>query len=320
MKAIVCTSYGPPDSLELLEREKPSPKDHEVLIRVHAASVNALDWRPFTMPLLMRRLLGRGWRQPKNTTGGADVAGQVEEVGAAVTQFRPGDAVFGLLGLKGGAFAEYACASEERLVSKSTNVSFETAAAVPVAALTALHGVRDEGKVKPGHRVLVNGSGGGVGTFSVQIAKAFGAEVTAVCSARNQEVARSIGADHVVDYMREDPTRSGHRYDVILAVNGYHSMFDYKRALTPTGVVVVLGGSASQLIQGALFPLLLRDKRIRGVMARPNQQDLVVLKELLETGKIVSVIDRTYSLADVPAAISYLLDGHSRGKVVISVL
>jgi NADPH:quinone reductase-like Zn-dependent oxidoreductase len=315
MKAIVCTSYGPPDSLELLEQDKPAPKDREVLIKVHAASVNALDWRLFSMPLLMRRLFGRGWRRPKDGWCGADVAGIVEVVGAGVTQFRPGDSVFGI---QRGAFAEYVCAAEDKVVMMPANVSFGAAAAVPVAALTALQGTRDQGKVQTGHKVLVNGAGGGVGTFAVQIAKAFGADVTAVCSTRNQDVARSIGADHVMDYTREDPTNSGHRYDVILAVNGYHSMSDYKRALNPNGVVVVLGGTAGQLIQGAVWPMF-RDKKIRGVMTRANQADLVVLKEMLEAGTIVPVIDRMYSLADVPAAISYLLGGHSSGKVIIAV-
>jgi NADPH:quinone reductase-like Zn-dependent oxidoreductase len=319
MKAIVCTAYGPPDVLQLQEKDTPSPKDNEVLIRVHAASVNALDWRLFTMPLLMRRLIGGGWNRPKDPSCGVDVAGRVESVGAGVTQFQPGDAVFGI---QRGAFAEYVCAAEDKVVPKPANISFEAAAAVPVAALTALRGIRDQGKVKPGHKVLVNGSGGGVGTFSVQIAKAFGAEVTAVCSTRNQDVARSIGADHVIDYTREDVTKSGPRYDVIIAANGYHSMSDYRRALNSNGVCVVLGGSAGQLLQGALLAPVLNligNKRIRGVMGRPNHDELMALKALLETGTIVPVIDRTYSLAEVPSAIRYLLDGHARGKVVITV-
>jgi len=318
MKAIVCTAYGPPNVLQLLERETPTPKDNEVLVRVHATSVNAMDWRLFTMPLLMRRLIGRGWDKPKNGSCGADLAGIVEAVGPAVTKFRAGDAVFGI---QIGAFAEYVCAPEDRLVSKPAHVSFEATAAVPVAALTALRGVR-EGKVTPGHKVLVNGSGGGVGTFSVQIAKAFGAEVTAVCSTRNQDVARSIGADHVLDYTREDPTRAGHRYDAIIAVNGYHSMLDYRRALNPNGICVVLGGAAGQLLQGALFAPVLNligNKKTRGVMGHPKHDELIALQQLLETGKIVPVIDRTYSLADVAAAVSYLIAGHSSGKVVITV-
>jgi NADPH:quinone reductase-like Zn-dependent oxidoreductase len=316
MKAILCTTYGPPDDLELQEREKPVPKDNEVLVRVHASSVNAMDWRLFTFPRLLRRLIGLGWRGPKDPSCGGDLAGTVEAVGAAVTQFRPGDVVFGL---QRGAFAEYVCTTENRIVLKPANVSFETAAAVPVAAITALQGIRDQGQVKPGHKVLINGAGGGVGTFAVQIAKALGAEVTAVCSTRNQDVARSIGADHVVDYTREDATNRGQQYDVIIAVNGNHSMADYKRALTTNGVVVVAGGSFRQMIQGSLLSMF-RDKKVRGVMARPKQEDLLVLKEMLETGKILPVIDRTYSLADVPVAIRYLMGGHSSGKVVISVL
>jgi NADPH:quinone reductase-like Zn-dependent oxidoreductase len=315
MKAIVCTAYGPPGVLQLQECDNPAPKDNEVRVKVHAASVNAMDWRLFTMPLLLRRLIGAGWSKPKNPFCGADVAGTVDAVGPGVTKFRVGDVVFGLLR---GTFAEYVCGAEERIVTKPANVSFEIAAAVPVAAITALQGLRDQGKVKPGDKVLINGSGGGVGTFAVQIAKAFGAEVTAVCSSRNQEVARSIGADHVVDYTREDVTTRAERYDVILAVNGNHSMSDYKRVLTPTGVIVVAGGGVRQMLQGSLLGML-RDKKVRGVMARPKQEDLLVLKDLLETGKIAPVIDRTYPLADVAAAVSYLIEGHSSGKVVITV-
>ena len=315
MKAIVCTTYGRPDALQLQEKAKPVPKDNEVLIRVHASSVNAMDWRLFTFPLLLRRLIGLGWSRPKDPSCGGDVAGTVEAVGPAATQFHVGDDVFGL---QRGAFAEYVCAAEHKVVKKPSTVSFEAAAAVPVAALTALQGIRDQGHVTSGHKVLINGSGGGVGTFAVQIAKAFGAEVTAVCSTANQAVARSIGADRVVDYTREDVTKRGEKYDVIFAVNGNHAMADYKRVLTPTGVIVVAGGSFRQMIQGTLLSMF-RDKKVRGVMARPKQEDFLDLKEMLETGKIVPVIDRTYSLADVPAAIRYLMDGHSSGKVVISV-
>jgi len=315
MKAIVCTGYGPPNVLQLQEREKPIPKDNEVLIKVHASSVNAMDWRLFTMRLLLRRLIGGGWSKPKNPFCGADVSGTVEAVGRGVTRFHVGDPVFGLLR---GAFAEYVCGAEDRIVTKPANVSFETAAAVPVAAITALQGLRDQGKVKPGDKVLINGSGGGVGTFAVQIAKAFDAYVTAVCSTRNQDVARSIGADHVVDYTREDVTTRAERYDVILAVNGNHSISDYKRVLTSTGVIVVAGGGVRQMLQGSLLSML-RDKNVRGVMARPKQQDLLVLKDLLEMGKIVPVIDRRYPLADVASAVSYLIEGHSSGKVVITV-
>jgi NADPH:quinone reductase-like Zn-dependent oxidoreductase len=311
MKAIVQESYGPPGVLQLREREKPSPKDNEVLVRVHASSVNAKDWRLFTFPLIMRRLIGAGFRRPKDPSAGYDLAGTVEAVGAAVTQFRPGDEVFGT---RRGAFAEYVCSPEERLVTKPAGVPFEAAAAVPVAALTALQAIRNEAKVKPGQEVLINGAGGGVGTFAVQIAKSFGAEVTAVCSTRNQQMARSIGADHVIDYSREDFTRTGRRYGVIVNVNGYQSIFACKRALTDGGVYVWVGGSLKAMVQ-----TWVGGKTFRGVMANVNQQDLLALKDLLESGKIVPAIDRRYPLRDVADAVTYLLGRHASGKVVITV-
>jgi NADPH:quinone reductase-like Zn-dependent oxidoreductase len=318
VKAIAQTSYDPPDALQYLETAKPSPKDHEVLVRVHASSVNAMDWRLFTFPRFVRRLIGLGLRRPKYSSCGADVAGQVEAVGPAVTQFQPGDDVFGVLR---GAYAEYACGPESKLVLKPAGVSFEAAAAVPVAGLTALQALR-AARVQPGQTVLINGAGGGVGTFAVQIAKAFGAEVTAVCSTRNQEVARAIGASHVIDYTREDFTKSGRRYDVIIAANGYHSIFAYKRALNPNGIYVVLGGAMLQMLQQVVLgPTLLRfdTRRFRGLMANVNQKDLLSLKDLLEAGQIAPVIDRRYPLADVAGAITYLCAGHSSGKVVINV-
>src|SRR3989454_8673803 len=239
MKAIVCTQYGSPDVLRLKEVEKPAPKEDEVLVTIHAASANPLDWHlmrgsPF------RARLGGGLRKPKDPRLGVDIAGRVEAVGNNVTQFQPGNEVFGTL--KGG-FAEYACAREDRLALKPANNSFEEAAAAPVVAFTALQGLRDKGKIQPGQKVLVNGASGGVGTFAVQIAKSFGTEVTGVCSTRNLDMVRSIGADHVIDYTREDFTKSGQRYDLILAVNGYHSISAYKRALHPEGVYVMTGGS-----------------------------------------------------------------------------
>jgi NADPH:quinone reductase-like Zn-dependent oxidoreductase len=318
VKAIAQTSYGPPDALQCLEIPKPSPKDNEVLVHVHASSVNAMDWRPFTFPRFARRLIGRGLRRPKHSACGADVAGRVEAVGPAVTQFRPGDEVFGVLR---GAYAEYACGPESKLVMKPAGVSFEAAAAVPVAGLTALQALR-AAQVQPGQTVLINGAGGGVGTFAVQIAKASGAEVTAVCSTRNQHVARAIGADHVIDYTREDFTKSGRRYDAIIAANGYHSIFAYKRALNPNGVYVVLGGTMLQMLQQlVLGPTLLRfdTRKFRGIMANVNQKDLRSLKELLEAGKIVPAIDRRYPLARVADALNYVCAGHSSGKVVIDV-
>jgi NADPH:quinone reductase-like Zn-dependent oxidoreductase len=265
------------------------------------------------------RLMRGGSQEPEDKAVGGDVAGRVEAVGANVKQFRPGDEVFGI---GRGSFAEYLCTSEDKLVKKPANLSFEAAAAVPVAGLTALQGVRDHGKIQPGQRVLIHGAGGGVGTFAVQIAKSFGAEVTAVCSARNQKMARSIGADHVIDYTKEDFTKSGRRYDLIVGVNGYHSIFDYRRALKPNGVYVWIGGAMKQIWQALLVaPLLSRtgSRKMRGMMTRPNQNDLVFLKELLEKGKVVPVIDRSYPLNEAPEAIKYLIEGHSGGKVVIVV-
>jgi NADPH:quinone reductase-like Zn-dependent oxidoreductase len=319
MKAVVYTKYGPPDVLQLREIEKPSPRDHEVLVKVHAASVNALEWRRFTLPRIFVRMMCGGLREPKDKSLGADIAGRVEAVGATVKQFQPGDEVFGI---RRGAFAEYVCAPENYLALKPANLSFEAAAAVPLAALTALQGLRDEGKIQPGQSVLINGSGGGVGTFAVQIAKSFGAEVTAVCSTGNLDVARSIGADRVIDYTQEDFTKSGRSYDLILAANGYHPIVDYRRALKPNGIYVVIGGSLSQFFQVMLLgPLLSRlgKKKMRGMMTHPDQKDLVFLKELLEAGKVVPVIDRCYPLGEVAEAIKYLAGGHARGKVVITV-
>jgi NADPH:quinone reductase-like Zn-dependent oxidoreductase len=319
MKAIVYTKYGPPDVLQLQEIDKPSPKDNEVLVKVHASSVNALEWRRFTMPRLLVRMMSGGLREPKDKSIGGDLAGRVESVGATVKQFRPGDDVFGV---RRGAFAEYACARENYLALKPANVSFEAAAAVPIAALTALQGIRDHGKAQPGQTVLINGAGGGVGTYAVQIAKSFGAEVTAVCSTRNLDVARSIGADHVIDYTKEDFTKNGQQYDLIVAANGYHPILDYRRSLKPNGIHVVLGGSWAQILQGMLVaPLLSRlgNKKMRWMMTNVNQKDLAFLKGLLEAGKVVPVIDRSYPLGEVAEAIRYLVKGHARGKVVITV-
>ena len=318
MKAILYTKYGPPEVLQLMEVEKPTPKENQVLVKVHAASVNALEWRPFTMTPIFIRLMG-GLRKPKDPLFGVDIAGRVEAVGSNVKQFQPRDEVFGVAP---GAFAEYACASENKLALKPANVSFEAAAAVPLAAFTALQGLRDGGQIQLGQKVLINGAGGGVGTFAVQIAKSFGAEVTAVCSTRNLDMARSIGADHVIDYTREDFTKNGQRYGLILAVNGYHPILDYRHALSPGGICVVLGGSMVQVLQGLLLgPLVSRigGKKMGFLLAHSNQKDLVFLRELLEAGKVVSVIDRYYPLSEVAEAIRYLTEGHAGGKVVITV-
>ena len=323
MKAIVYTEYGPPDVLELKEVEKPIPKEEEVLVEIHAASVNALDWHMLTADIFLVRLMGGGLLKPKSTRLGADIAGRVEAVGKNVKQFRPGDAVFGDISERGnGGFAEYACAREDELALKPANLSFEEAAAVPVAALTALQGLRDEGKIQPGQKVLIQGASGGVGTFAMQIARSFGAEVTAVCSTRNLEQARSLGADHVIDYTREDFTQSGQQYDLILAVNGYHPLSAYKRALAPRGIYVMAGGTPAQIFQAMLLGPLMSmrgDKKLGGVSAKMSQKDLIVIKKLLEADKVVPVIDRRYLLSETAEALRYLGAGHAQGKVVINV-
>ena len=319
MKAIVYAEYGPPDALQLQEVAKPVPKDDQVLVKVHAASANALEWRRFTMPPILVRLFDGGLLKPKDTSLGADIAGRVEAVGATVTQFQPGDEVFGVCR---GGFAEYACAAENRLALKPSNLSFDAAAAVPVAAFTALQGLRDRGQIQPGQKVLIQGASGGVGTFAVQLAKAFGAEVTAVCSTRNLDMARSIGADHVIDYTQEDFTKSGLRYDLIIAANGYHPILAYRRALSPGGTYVAVGGSMAQIFQAMLLgPLLSRvgSKKMGFLLAHSNQEDLVFMGAVLEAGKVVPVIDRRYPLHEVAEAIKYLVEEHARGKVVITV-
>lgn len=319
MKAIVYTRYGSPDVIQLKEVEKPTPNDSQVLIKVHAASVNALDWRPFTMPTILVRLMRGGLLKPKNTSIGVDIAGRVEAVGRNVTQFQPGDEVFGVAP---SAFAEYVCASENKIALKPANLSFEAAAAVPVAAFTALQGLRDKGQIQPGQKVLINGAGGGVGTFAVQLAKSFGAEVTAVCSTRNLDMVRSIGADHVVDYTREDVTKNSRHYDLIIAANGYHPILNYWRSLSPGGIYVGLGGSMAQIFEGMLLgPLLSRigSKKMGVLLAHTNREDLVYMGKLLEAGKVVPVIDRCYPLSETAEAIRYLVNGHAQGKVVITV-
>ena len=319
MKAIVYHKYGSPDVLHLKEVEKPTPKDDEVLIKVYAASVNKYDWHFLTADIFLIRLTGGGLLKPKNTRLGADVAGRVEAVGRNVKQFQPDDEVFGMIQ---GGFAEYACAPENALALKPANSSFEEAAAIPMAAVTALQGLRDTGQIQPGQKVLINGASGGVGTFAVQIAKLFGAEVTAVCSPRNLDQARSLGADHVIDYTKEDFTRNGQQYDLILAANGYHSLSAYKRALTPKGTYVMAGGSTAQIFQAMLMGSWMSEtggKQMRAGMAKRNQKDLAFLKELVEAGKVVPVIDRCYPLSEAAEALRYLGEGHAQGKVVITV-
>ncbi len=319
MKAIVYEKYGSPDVLELRDVEKPVPQDDEVLIKVHAASVNAYDWHLLTADIFLVRLMGAGLFKPKNRRLGADIAGRIEGVGRNVKQFQPGDEVFGMVR---GGFAEYACAPEDVMALKPANLSFEQAAAVPMAAITALQGLRDVGEIQPGQKVLIHGASGGVGTFSVQIAKSFGAEVTAVCSTRNVDQARSIGADHIIDYTKEKFTENGQQYDLILAANGYHSLSAYKRALTPRGTYVMAGGTMAQIFQAMLLGSWMSEtggKKMGGVSAKRSQKDLVFLKELVEAGKVVPVIDRRYPLREAAEALRYLGDGHARGKVVILV-
>jgi NADPH:quinone reductase-like Zn-dependent oxidoreductase len=323
MKAIVCTKYGSPDVLQLQEVTKPAPQDDEVLIKIHAASVNARDWRFMRAKPFFIRLMPGGFLQPKNKILGADVAGQAEAIGRYVKQFKPGDEVFGYLpsATGRGTFAEYVCANENAITLKPANLTFEQSAAVPLAAMTALQGLRDNGNIQAGQKVLINGASGGVGTFAVQIAKAFGTEVTAVCSTRNLDTARSMGADHVIDYTREDFTRNGQHYDLILATNGYHPISDYLRVLSPEGTYVVAGGSMFQLFQAARQgpqTSKIVNKKTYVVSLVQSQKDLVLIKELLESGKIVPVIDGCYPLSKTAEAFRYFEKVHATGKVVIT--
>ena len=320
MKAIVYYNYGSPDVLKCEEIEKPTAGDNEVLIRVRAASVNPFDWHFMRGTPYMVRIQA-GLRKPKDKRLGVDVAGQVEAVGRNVTQFRPGDEVFGACR---GAFAEYACASESALVMKPDNVTFEQAASAPVAAFTALQGLRDKGQIQPGHKVLINGAAGGVGTFAVQIAKWFGADVTGVCSTRNADMVRSIGADRVIDYTQEDFTKSGQRYDLFFDCVGNHSLLACRRVLNPKGIYIVVGGPGGRWL-GPLARMIKTLVLSRFVsqnlvmfLARSSKEDLTIMHELMETGKVTPVIDKRYRLSEVPEAIRYLEEGHARGKVVIT--
>ena len=321
MKAIITTKYGSPDVLQLKEVEKPAPNDDQVLVRVRAASVNILDLANMGGSLPVRLISG-GLQEPKYKILGADIAGRVEAAGRNATQFQPGDEVFGDISV--GGFAEYVCTLENKLALKPANVSFEAAAASPVVGFTALQGLRDKGQVQPGQKVLINGASGGVGTFAVQIAKSFEAEVTAVCSTRNLDIARSIGADHVIDYTQADFTQNGKRYDLIFDIMASRPVSDYQRALGPSGICVIAGFSkptVSQMFQAMVVGPWVSRRRSQKIgfmgIAKPNQKDLVIIKELLEAGKVVPVIDRHYSLSEVPEALRYLGEGHARGKIVI---
>jgi NADPH:quinone reductase-like Zn-dependent oxidoreductase len=321
MKAIVYHRYGSPDVLQCEEIEKPAAGNNEVLIRVRAASVNPLDWHFMRgTPYMLR--LAAGLRKPKVTRLGVDVAGQVEAVGKDVTQFKPGDEVFGSCR---GAFAEYVCTSEPALVLKPDSVTFEQAAAVPVAAFTALQGLRDKGRIQPGQAVLINGAAGGVGTLAVQIAKSFGAHVTGVCSTRNVDLVRSIGADRVIDYTQQDFTTSGPSYDIILDCVGNHSLSACRRILNPQGSYIEIAGSADRWMFGGLarmfaMPVLswFVSQTLVTLLARRSKEDLTTMRELMQAGKVTPVIDRSYPLSQVPEAIRYLEEGHARGKVVIT--
>jgi NADPH:quinone reductase-like Zn-dependent oxidoreductase len=320
MKAIVCTKYGPPDVLELKEVEKPTPKNNEVLVKVHAASVNDWDWGLLRGKPFMNRLFF-GLLKPKIKTIGCDIAGRVGAIGENVKQFQPGDEVFGdLSGCGFGAFAEYVCAREDALEMKPASMTFEEAAAVPQAAVLALQGLR-KGQIQPDQKVLINGAGGGAGTFAVQIAKYFGAEVTGVDSMRKLDIMRSIGADHVIDYTQEDFTKSGQRYDLILDMAAHHSIFDYYRALSPKGIHIIEGGSmAVFFLVVFLGPLIsMTTSKKMGFLAHKPNKDLAFMKELFEAGKVKPVIDKRYPLSEVPEALRYFGKGHARGKVVITV-
>jgi NADPH:quinone reductase-like Zn-dependent oxidoreductase len=324
MKAIVYTQYGSPDVLQFKQVEKPTPKANEVLVKIHTAAANALDWHFMRAEPFLARL-ENGLFKPKNTKLGADFAGRVEAVGSSVTQFKPGDEVVGNNFAKGlGAFAEYINVSEDVLALKPSRVSFEDAAAAPTSALTALQGLRDKGQIKPGQKVLINGASGGVGSFAVQIAKAFGAEVTAVCSTRNLDMVRSIGADHVIDYTQEDFTRNGQQYDLIYCAVGNRSVSDYQRVLKPQGVCIIAGFTTLRLM---FQHMILGPRRSKAGGQRigtagtvePNQKDMAFMMELLQNGKVVPVIDRCYPLSETAEAIRYLETGHARGKITIGV-
>ena len=319
MQAIVMDTYGSTEVLQLRNIDKPEIGADEVLVRVHAASIHVGDWILMTgSPLVMR--LATGLRRPRNSVLGTDVAGTVEAVGSDVTGLRPGDEVFGWCS---GAFAEYASATEDHFVKKPANLTFEEAAAIGVSASTALQLLRDDGKVRRGQKVLVNGASGGVGTFAVQIAKAFGAEVTGVTSTKNVEMVRAIGADHVIDYTREDFTTGAERYDVILDNVGNHSMARTRRPLTPSGTLISNGGGHSDGKLGRTVRTMLASMVVRRqagpTVKTQNHGDLVALKDLVEAGKVTPVIDRTYSLTETPEAIGHVAAGHARGTVVIAV-
>lgn len=320
MKTVVFHKYGPPEQLELIDIEKPVVDDDGVLVRVRAASINALDWRLMEGSPFVGRMMGMGFRTPKRNIPGVDLAGTVEAVGSDVTEFKPGDEV---IGNRINACAEYVLGKERHFVLKPARLTFEQAAAVPVAGMTALEALQ-AANIRQGQKVLINGAAGGVGTFAVQLAKAFGADVTAVCSARNVDMVRSIGADRVIDYTKEDFARSGERYDLILYINGNRSISDCRRAMTRDGTLVIVGGSGGRVLGPLslwLQALVLRrfvSQRLVPFMSKGSKEGLVVLKDLIEAGKVTPVVDRTYPLSETAAALRYLEGGHARAKVVIT--
>jgi NADPH:quinone reductase-like Zn-dependent oxidoreductase len=325
MKAIICPRYGSPDVLQLREVVKPVPREDEVLIKIHAASLNSRDLRMLRAKPIFMRLMPGGLFRPKNKILGADFAGRVVAIGGNAKLFKPGDEVFGYMpsATGRGTFAEFVCADEKTISLKPVNLTFEQAAAVPLAAMTALQGLRDKGNIQPGQKVLIHGASGGVGTFAVQIAKALGAEVTAVCSTRNLEMVHSLGADHVIDYKVEDFNQSGIQYDLILAVNGFHPIEDYLRALKSSGSYVVAGGSMRQLIQAGSKGKKISNtegQKIHVLSLVQSQKDLNFIKELLETVKIRPFIDECYPLSKIAEAFWYFENGHAQGKVIIRVV
>ncbi len=320
MKAFVCEQYGPPEKMRMLEVPRPTPGPDEVLVKVYRTALNAADWRllvgdPFLVRLMM------GLFRPKYKILGADFSGVIDAVGAKVKQFQPGDEVFGdVANYRWGAFGEYLCSTESFLAPKPPSMSFDDAAAIPMAGLTALQGLRDLGELKPGEKVAVNGASGGVGTFAVQVAKLLGAEVTAVCSSMKVEMAKELGADDVIDYQKEDFTCRAGGYDVIFAANGYHPLADYKRALKPGGRYVVAGGTNRQFFETmALGQLSFRrsGKKIALFSAKTNREDLLILADWCASGKLKPMIDRTFSFDEIPGAMRYVMDGHAKGKVII---
>jgi len=322
MKAIVFTQYGPPDGLELKEVPKPTPKDDELLISVHASSINSWDWEFLNgIPFINRLMFGLLKPKPGKQILGADIAGTVEAVGRHVTRFQPGDEVFGDLWNNWGGFAEYACAHETALEPKPANSTFEEAAAVPQAGVLALQGLRKTGQMQPGQKVLINGAGGGVGTFAVQLAKLSGTEVTGVDASHKLNVVRSVGADHVIDYTQEDFTKTGECYDLIIDCQGFRSMFDYKRALRPEGTYAMVGGPMPRMLQLLFLSFcasLTRESRKFRLVAEGPNKGLADLKELIEAGKLVPIVDRTYQLSEVPEALRYFGEGRHKGKIVIA--